>query len=168
MGFDQLVKEGKVPLPNDDIFNFNMDSYLLDQLISTYKLILNLSNRFMEKCIIGALDLSFPSNWQLVSNIIGVDSDQLQQTPSMFLKKSNTKISFISFMDQDWKQRLFPISSWGSFLSAEDLKKLEDQNENEVENFINGGVYIPMSEDMKIRSIYSPMLVSNDEDKIPV
>lgn len=71
-------------------------------------------------------------------------------------------------MDQDWKQRLFPISSWGSFLSAEDLKKLEDQNENEVENFINEGVYIPMSEDMKIRSIYSPMLVSNDEDKIPV
>ena len=30
----------------------------------------------MEKCIIGALDLSFPSNWQLVSNIVGVETDQ--------------------------------------------------------------------------------------------
>ena len=30
----------------------------------------------MEKCIIGALDLSFPSNWQLVSNIVGVDPTQ--------------------------------------------------------------------------------------------
>ena len=30
----------------------------------------------MEKCIIGALDSSFPSNWQLVSNIVGVDPGQ--------------------------------------------------------------------------------------------
>ena len=30
----------------------------------------------MEKCIIGALDLSFPSNWQLVSKIVGVDPAQ--------------------------------------------------------------------------------------------
>ena len=93
---------------------------------------------------------------------------KLQQTPSMFLKKSNTKVSFISFMDQDWKQLLFPISSWGSFQSADDLKRFESKDENEVERFINKEVYDPMSEDMKIRSIYSPMLVSNDEDKIPV
>ena len=91
---------------------------------------------------------------------------KLEQTPSMFLKKSNTKISFISFMDEDWKQRFFPISSWGSFHNAEDIKNLEDKNE--VEKFINEEVYLPMSEDLKIRSIYSPLLVSNDEDKIPI
>ena len=93
---------------------------------------------------------------------------KLEQTPSMFLKKSNTKISFISFMDQDWKQLFFPISSWGSFHTAEDIKKLEDKNEVELERFINEEVYLPMSEDLKIRSIYSPLLVTNDEDKIPI
>ena len=71
-------------------------------------------------------------------------------------------------MDQDWKQLLFPISSWGSFQSADDLKIFESKDENEIERFINQEVYDPMSKDMKIRSIYSPMLVSNDEDKIPV
>ena len=86
----------------------------------------------------------------------------------MFLKKSNTKISFISFMDENWKQRFFPISAWGSFHNAEDIKKLEDKNENELEKFINEEVYLPMSEDLKIRSIYSPLLVTNDEDKIPI
>ena len=66
-------------------------------------------------------------------------------------------------MDEDWKQRFFPISSWGSFHNAEDIKNLEDKNE--VEKFINEEVYLPMSEDLKIRSIYSPLLVSNDEDQ---
>ena len=93
---------------------------------------------------------------------------KLEQTPSMFLKKSNTKISFISFMDQDWKQLFFPISSWGNFHTAEDINKLEDKNEVELERFINEEVYLPMSEDLKIRSIYSPLLVTNDEDKIPI
>ena len=71
-------------------------------------------------------------------------------------------------MDENWKQRFFPISAWGSFHNAEDIKKLEDKNENELERFLNEEVYLPMSGDLKIRSIYSPLLVTNDEDKIPI
>merc|ERR1712131_437227 len=82
------------------IVNFN--SYNLDEMLPTYKLILNLSNSLMEKCIIGAVDVTFPPNWNLVGQLVG------EETPSMLLKRSGTKISYIGFNEKKWVQKLLP------------------------------------------------------------
>ena len=140
------------------IVNFN--SYNLDEMLPTYKLILNLSNSLMEKCIIGAVDLTFPPNWNLVGPFVG------EETPSMLLKRSETKISYMDFNEKKWVQKLLPIQAWGQAIDADTLKDL--YSEGKLVRYIEESIYHPMPEDLKIRSIYSDILVAQNKNKYPV
>lgn len=114
----------------------------------------------MEKCIIGAVDVTFPPNWYLIGDIID------EQTPSLFLKRSETKISYIGFNEKKWVQKLLPVQAWGEFINARTVNDL--YGEGKLERYIEESIYHPMAEDLKIRSIYSDILVAQNRNKYPV
>ena len=114
----------------------------------------------MEKCIIGAVDVTFPPNWHLIGNIID------EQTPSVLLKRSATKISYIGFDEKKWVQKLLPVQAWGEVINARAVNDL--YNEGKLERYIEESIYHPMPEDLKIRSIYSNILVAQNRNKYQV
>ena len=114
----------------------------------------------MEKCTIGAVDVTFPPNWHLIGDIVE------EQTPSILLKRSGTKISYIGFNEKKWVQKLLPLQTWGEVINARTVKDL--YSEGKLERYIEESIYHPMAEDLKIRSIYSDMLVSQNRNKYPV
>ena len=75
----------------------------------------------MEKCIIGAVDVTFPPNWHLIGNIVE------EQTPSILLKRSETKISYIGFNEKKWVQKLLPVQAWGEVINARTVSDLYNE-----------------------------------------
>jgi hypothetical protein len=131
----------------------NVDSYEMDGL----ELIQRLANSFYEKCSIGVADLSFPPNWRLISPLV-------DQTPSLLLKKSKTKIVKFEFRVGDWISYTMPVETWGKTV---DLATNVEWKVN-LDDFVKMAMeylYNPMSETEKIEAIYSPIHVMNDENK---
>merc|ERR1712106_447577 len=131
----------------------NFDSYDANQ--ATADLVQMLSRHFYEKCSIGLVDITYPANWELLSPIVSMN------TPSILLKRSDTKMVRFEFKPKDWSAMVMPLSTFGQEVGPTQISQLGEGLPGLIEKLI----YEPLSDDGKIEAIYSPMQAMSNEKK---
>lgn len=134
-GIDQTF-DCWVILAFDSSESKSSDLNLMDQILS----------QFNEKCQVGAIDLSFPSNQYVMRPVTTVG-------PSIILRYPNSVMTDTKFYPQNWQVNLRDISEWGDFISPGGMISLGD----DLLDYVESQVYAPMSDAQKIHAIYSPM-----------
>jgi len=112
------------------------DLLLMDQILSQFK----------EKCQVGAIDLSFPSNRFVMRTVT-------QTGPTVIYRYPNSVMTDTKFHPQLWQVNLREISEWGNSVSPAEVNALGP----DLLNFVESQVYSPMSDAQKIHAIYSAM-----------
>jgi len=112
------------------------DLNLMDQILS----------QFNEKCQVGAIDLSFPSNRIVMRPVTTAG-------PSVIFRYPNSVMTDTKFHPQNWQVNLRDISEWGDVILPGGIVSLGD----DLLDYVEDSVYSRMSEAQKIHAIYSPM-----------
>jgi len=134
-GIDQTF-DCWVILAFDSTEPMQSDLNLMDQILS----------HFNEKCQVGAIDLSFPSNRYVMRSVTTTG-------PSVIFRYPNSVMTDTKFHPQNWQINLRDISEWGDIIPPEGMISLGD----DLLDYVESQVYTPMSDAQKIHAIYSPM-----------